>query len=483
MTIRRVITWLVGLSVLAGVIVAVAATTTPRAAANRGAGARRLTAGITATVSAYTPGTRSVSEQIRVSGVVGDATPLTITPQTTGPIASLSIAPGDHVTAGQVVATLGDTQGLAAKQAQAKAALAQAQATLDQADAPAAQPAQVAQAQSQVDAAQTALASAQAKLQADQDAASRPSTPATSAPALPGRRAAASQSPASKTSSPASIASASEQAQIETDRQAVDSAQRQLSSAQSYLASVQHPAALPSNQIDAAQSAVNADQAAVDAATTALDQLKVSAAVSGTVASVYAQLGGSVSPATPIAELAGSSEQVSATVPPAVAAQLSGHVGATASISLAVPNPPAAGHGTLAFVAPSANPQTQQTDITLDSTGSAAGLTPGSPVTATITVPLGRQTTIPAQAVSYVDGKAGVYVLADVLDPSALGVTLPATIPAGTLVATTRFTPVTVLAIVGADAAVRAALPKSATVVSTGQTSVNDGQRVAVLPS
>lgn len=475
MMIPRVISWLAGLAVLAGLIVAVVVSTAPAGTPTKGVQARKLVAGITATVSASPPATQSVSEQVQVSGLAGDATPLVITPQTTGPITSLSIAPGDHVTAGQVVATLGDTQGLAAKQAQAQAALAQAQAALDQASSPAAQPAQVAQAQSQLGAAQTALASAQAKLQADQDAASRSSTPASTGPIGPGR--------GTDTKTPAAQASASVQAQLQADQQAVDSAQRQLSSAQSYLSSVQHPAALPSDQVDAAQSAVSADQAAVTAATTALDQLKVTAPVGGTIASISAQVGGSVSPTTPIAQLAGSSEQVSATVPPTVAAQLTGHVGATASISLAVPNPPAATHGTLGFVAPSANPQTQQTDITLDITGSPGGLAPGAPVTAAITVPLGKQTTVPAQAVSYVDGDAGVYVLANVLDPSVLGITLPATIPAGTQVATTRFTPVTVLATVGADTAIRAALPKDATVVSTGQTSVSDGQRVAVLPS
>jgi HAE1 family hydrophobic/amphiphilic exporter-1 len=365
-----------------------------------------LAATITASVAASSPTIRTVTMPVDVAGVVGEDTPVTITLAIAGPITEIDIHAGQHVQAGQVVARLSDTQGLAAKQAQARAALAEAQSTLDTATSPPSQPQAVAQAQSQVDAAQTALASARAKQHADEAAARTPSV---------------------------------SQQQLDADAQAVAAAQRQLASAQRYLSSVQHPPAAPGSQVSAAQSAVDAAQSGLDAADAGVAQLTITAPYSGTVAVVNQRVGDYASPGTPLARMAGSATIVTANVPPMVAHQLTGHTGTDASIRLAIPDPPAPVTAHLSFVAPAADPQTQQTSVTL--TAAAGALTPGEPVTATIHVSLGRQVTVPSSAVSYVDGSAGVYALTGVLDPDRLGISLPPTIPAGARIGTATFTP------------------------------------------
>jgi multidrug efflux pump subunit AcrA (membrane-fusion protein) len=471
---RRAGAWSVGVLGLAAVVALIVVTTAP-ASPPRRSGLGRIASTVTASVGASSPAIRSLTVPIEVSGVVGEDTALTITPSIAGPVTAIDMHAGQHVQAGQVVARLSDTQGLVAKQAQAQAALAQAQSTLDTATAPPAQPQAVAQAQSQVDAAQTALQSAQARQQADEAAVK--AAQATPLPASPPRSQPAGRSPRSAGPAPSQPPS---QQQLAADAGAVSAAQRQLTTAQNYLSAVQHPAAASSSQVSAAQSAVDAAQSGVDAANAAVNGLTVTAPATGTIADVVAHVGDYASPTAPLARLAGSASVVTAHVPPMIAQQLAGHVGADSAIRLAVPEPSGEVKAHLSFVAPAADLQTQQTTITLSA--ESGTLTPGEPVTATISVALGRQTTVPGGAVSYVNGAAGVYVLTGVLDPALLGIKLPSTIPAGTRIATATFTHVSVLATVEGRSAIRGALPTGAQVVTTGQTSIGDGQRVAVLP-
>jgi multidrug efflux pump subunit AcrA (membrane-fusion protein) len=463
---RRVATWSIGTLVLAGVITLVVLTTVPPGGPGKSGGGK-LAGSITASVSAGAATTQSVTTRVVVAGTVGAPAPPNITPQVAGPIASIAIHPGEPVRAGQVVARLSDTQGLAAKQAQAQAALAQAQSALDTAASPQAQPQAVAQAQNQVDAAQTALRTAQQKQQADEAAAGRAASP-------PATRANRTPSAGPSTAPPS-------HQQLSADADAVAAAQRQLRSAQSYLSAVAHPSSAPSTQLSAAQSAVTAAQAAVDAATAAVAQLNVTAQVDGTIAEVSAQVGDPASPNTPIAVLAGNASIVSARVPPMVAHQLAGHIGADGSIRLAVPDPPPAIKAHLSFVAPAADAQTQQTDITLSA--DSGSLAPGEPVTATVNVALGRRVTVPSGAVSYVNGAPGVYALTGLFDPAALGLRLPAALPAGSQVGTATFTPVNIIATTGGRTAIEGGLPAKTRIVTTGQNSISTGQRVAVLPA
>jgi multidrug efflux pump subunit AcrA (membrane-fusion protein) len=461
---RRLAVWLVGAAGLAAAVALIVITTAPAGTSSRGGGGR-LAKSVSGSVAGSAPAAQSVTLPVDISGVVGDDTPVTITPQIPGPISELDIRAGQRVTAGQVVARMTDTQGLSAKQAQAKATLAQAQAALDTATAPPPQPQAVAQAQ--VDAAQSALRSAQATQQADEVAARA----ASQQPPAPSSR----RSPVGRASQPPS------QQQLAADTQAVTAAQRQLRSAQRALSASQHPPAASSNQVSAAQSAVSAAQSGVDAANAAMNQLTVTAPAGGTVAAVMQRVGDYATPGQPIAQLAGDADVITAQVPPMVARQLTGQIGAAASVRLAIPDPPPAVAAHLSFVAPAADLTTQQTTVTM--AAPAGTLIPGQPVTATIRVPLGRQTTVPSNAISYVNGVAGVYALTGVLDPSRLGINLPPSVPAGSLVATAAFTPVSVLATVGGRSAIRGALPTGAQVVTTGQTSLSSGQRVAVLPT
>jgi multidrug efflux pump subunit AcrA (membrane-fusion protein) len=470
---RRVVIWLVGAACLAAAVALIVVTTAP-AGTSTGGGGGRLAKTLSGSVAASSPTVQALTVPVEVSGVVGEDTAVTITPQIPGSISQLDIQAGQHVTAGQAVARLTDTQGLAAKQAQAKAALAQAQAALDTATAPPPEPQAVAQAQTQVDAARSALQSAQSTQQADAAAARAasqlPPTPSRSAPSS--RRSPVGPSTQQRSQPPS-------QQQLAADAQAVATARRQLQSAQRALSTAQHPPGASSTQVSAAQSAVNAAQSGVDAASAAMNQLTVTAPVGGTVAEVLQRAGDYATPGQPIAQLAGDAGVVTAQVPPMIALQLIGHIGATASVRLAVPAPPPAVTAHLGFVAPAADLMTQQTTVTLSVP--AGTLTPGQPVTATIRVPLGRQTTVPSNAISYVDGVAGVYALTGVLDPSRLGISPPAAVPAGSRIASATFTPVTVLATVGGRSAIRGALPTGAQIVTTGQTSISTGQRVAVL--
>lgn len=468
---RRVLVWIVGTACLGAAVALIVVTTTPAGTPGRTRGGRLATT-LTASVAASAPTVQAVTLPVDVAGVVGDNTPLTITAEIAGPISAIDIRAGQHVSAGQAVARLTDVQGLAAKQAQAQAALAQAQAALDEATAPAAAPQAVAQAQAQVDAAQSALQSAQAKQQADEAAAR---AAAQSPPTAPRPAPSSGRSPVGPATQPPS------QQQLSADALAVDAARRQLQSAQRALSTAQHPPAVSSGQVSAAQAAVGAAQSGVDAATAAINQLTVIAPAGGTVAEVSARVGDYATPGQPIAQLAGNASIVSAQVPPMIARQLTGHVGAAASIRLAIPDPPPAVAAHLNFVMPAADLQTQQTLITLSAP--AGTLTPGQPVTATIRVPLGRQRTVPSSAISYLDGAAGVYALTAVLDPTRLGINLPSSLPAGTRIATATFTPVTILATVGGRSAIRAALPTGTQIVTTGETLLSTGQRVAVLPA
>lgn len=434
--------------------------------------AGRLAATLTPTVAASAPTVQAVTLAVDVSGIVGDTTPITISPELPGPISELDISAGEQVSVGQVVARLTDTQGLAAKQAQAKAALAQAQAALDDVTTPPAQPQAVAQAQAGVDSAQSALQSARAKQQADEASARAVSQSPPSA---------SRSAPSSRRTLVGPASQAPSQQQLGADAQAVAAAQRHLKSAQRALSTAQHPPAASSNQVSAAQSAVSAAQSGLDAAGAAMSQLAVVAPASGKVAAVNERVGDYATPGQPIAQLAGSASIVTAQVPPMVAQRLTGRIGATASIRLAIPDPPPAVGGRVSFVSPAADLQTQQTQITL--TAPSGTFTPGQPVSATIRVPLGRQTTVPSGAISYVDGVAGVYALTAVLDPARLGISLPSSVPSGTRIATATFTAVIVLATVGSRSAIRAALPVGTQIVTTGATSLSSGQRVAVLPA
>ena len=427
-----------------------------QATAKAGGGLR---GSITATVGTSPVGDRSLTAPLALAGIVGGAnSAVPLTPQTAGTVTSLSISAGQKVAAGQAVAQLSDTQGLGAKQAAAQSQLAQAQAALAQAQNPQAQPASVAQAQAAVASAQTALDNAKDKQAADQAAASSPT--------------------ADKTS-PTTVSSL----QLSEDATAVTDAQQQLHAAQAELANAQNPPAASSSVITADRAAVNAAQDNLNAANQAVAQLTVTAPVAGTVAQILVPVGGYASPNNPIATFAGSTETVTAQASPLQVTTLDGKIGAHATVSVAVPDPTSQVAATLTAIAPSVDATTQQTQVTFATNGS---LQSNAPVTITVELTQPSGPTAPVDAIVNVGGQTGLYVLSGVLNPAALGVKLPANVPAGTEVGRATFTPITAGITEGATTQVLSGITAGQTIVTTGQsdlTALTGPQEVAILPT
>lgn len=409
--------------------------------------AKRLLASIAGTVAVSKVESAPMTSQLTLTGTVGSVEgPVSITPQATGTVLSLSVAPGQNVTAGQVVAQLSDIQGVRAKQSAAQAQLAQAQAALADAQSPSSQPATVAQAQDQVATAQAALTDAQAKQTADEKA------------------------------------SASTE-QLSEDAAAVTEAQSQLTAAQQALGAVENPAGASPGVIQADQAAVNAAQDNLTAANQAVAQLTVTSPVAGTVAQILVPVGGYASPTTPIATLAGDTETLTAQASPMATAVLAGKVGTAATAALAIPGSPSSVAATLSSIAPSADPTTQQTAVTFVA---GAALQSNAPVTITVDLPQPSTPTVPADAVVTEGAQQGIYVVTGILNPTALGAKLPASVPRGTELGTATFTPVTTGATVNGTTQITSGATSGETIVVTGQTSLSSGsgaQKVAILAS
>ncbi|MHB8295495.1 MAG: efflux RND transporter periplasmic adaptor subunit [Acidimicrobiales bacterium] len=119
--------------------------------------------GITA-VQAATARTGTASSVLTLSGTVAPTGTLDLSPSAAGKLASISVAVGQHVAAGQVVASMSSPVGQA-QLAQAQAAVTTAQAKLQAAEA-GPTPQAVAVSQAEVNKAQIALQGAQQQLQA-----------------------------------------------------------------------------------------------------------------------------------------------------------------------------------------------------------------------------------------------------------------------------------------------------------------------------
>ena len=260
------------------------ATTSPASSQAKTGSGKRL-AGITATVAAGTVKDRSLRTQLTLAGTVGSASGAAqIAPQTPGTVTSLKVSAGQHVSAGQVVAQLSDTQGLHAKQAAAQGQLAQAQAALDGAEHPQSQPSSVAQAKTQLAEAKSALAEAQhpqsqaasvaqakTQLAEAKDALAQAQHPQSSATSVAqaqeqvaSAQTAVDDAEQKQSDDEAAKASA---AQLSQDATTVSDAQSQLSAAQQALTTVENPP-------PASPQVITADETAVSAAQQALTSLE-----------------------------------------------------------------------------------------------------------------------------------------------------------------------------------------------------------------
>ena len=225
-------------------------------------------------------------------------------------------------------------------------------------------------------------------------------------------------------------------------------------------------------QVSATQAA-GAKQAAV--------QLTVTAPVAGTIGQILVPVGGYASPTNPIATLTGSTDTLTAQATPFQVSTLDGRIGAKSTASLAVPGATHGVKATLTSIAPIANATTQQTAVTFSTT---TALQFGAPVSITVELPQPRRPVVPADAVVDAAGKEGVYVATDIVSPTALGVKLPANVPAGTSLGRATFTPVTTGVTENGSTQVLSGLRAGQTVVTTGQsnlTGLSGAQRVAIL--
>jgi len=190
--------------------------------------------------------------------------------------------------------------------------------------------------------------------------------------------------------------------------------------------------------------------------------------------------GSSVSASTVVATVSGHGLEVRADAPPAEATQLTNKTGARATVRPAVPGSSTEIAARMSSLAPAAEAASGQTPVVLTFTADATALKPGDPVSADILLPTGKGVVVPADAVVYPDGNASVFVIDNQIDPQALGLQLPANLPPGIKIGRVTATPVQLGVRAGDDQQVTG-VDAGAVVVASGQSSLVDGARVAIL--
>lgn len=211
-----------------------------------------------------------------------------------------------------------------------------------------------------------------------------------------------------------------------------------------------------------------------------LTEQTVTAPFAGKITQLTVVEGSPVATGTVLATVSGDGLEARAAASPTQATQLTGHTGATATVRSAVPDGPTTS-ATVSAIAPTANATTQQTAVVLTLSDGPGQLKPGDPVVVDVGWPSGRGVVVPADAVIYADGKPAVFVVTDPIDPSKLGINLPANLPPGLLVGRVKLTPVELAGRNGDNQAVSSGVADGAVVVTRGQTNLIDGVRVAIL--
>ena len=211
--------------------------------------------------------------------------------------------------------------------------------------------------------------------------------------------------------------------------------------------------------------------------------MTLTAPFDGQVTQLNVVVGSTVTTGSTVAEVSGSGLEVHANAGPMQIQDIGGHLGASATVALAVPGTPGPLSARLAGVAPTANPTSQQTAVVLAFTSGTGAMQAGEPVTVTVEIPRGQGVVVPSDAVVYPDGTPAVYQVVNAIDPTKLGVSLPANLPAGLLVGVVKLTPVHLGVHSGDEQQVTQGIGAGALVVTQGQTNLVDGVRVAILNS
>jgi len=428
----------------------------------------------------------SISGKVHLTGTVQSADPRQVTPSASGKLATIPMVEGTKVKAGQVVATLSDTDGtLTLGVVNASSNLAKAQQALDSLEHPVADSGQLGQARASVASAQEALNDAQTK----RDKAESDYTKAkdkydrlnekTKASASASASAAASAATASPSSGSSARSSSdvsqndlsmaasdlsSAKSRRDAARDAVTSAEQQLHQAQRALDAYEHLDPGPASQISSARAQADAARQQLDIARRNLAALTVTAPVSGTVTSVPLLAGATVTPSSVLLVIDSGGFEAKASVEPSVAAALAAHLRTGVVVTGAgLPRMTA----TVRTVSPTTDTASDRTDVTFTlKPPKKAVVRPGSTVAVDVTLPAATGLVVPADAVIG-DGKDTVVYAVTTPDGDGMATAHRITVSLRTADATHAL-------VAGAG------LTAGSQVVTTGQTQLVDGTKVKV---
>jgi RND family efflux transporter MFP subunit len=351
----------------------------------------------------------SISGKVHLTGTVQSADPRQVTPAASGKLATMPVTEGSKVKAGQVVATLSDTDGaLTLTVVNATSNLAKARQELDRLEHPVADSGQLGQARASVDSAQEALDNARRKKDKAEsgyekakdkydhlnseakDAASHPSGSDTGSGS---DSSGVSQNDLSMAASNLSAA----KSRRDAARDEVTAAEQQLHQTERTLDAYQHLAPAPDSQTEPVRAQVDAARQQLDIARRNLAALTVTAPVAGTVTSVPLLVGATVTPSSVILRIDSGGFEAKAAVEPTVAAALASHPRTPVAVTGAgLPRLAA----TVRTVSPTTDAASDRTNVTFTlKPPTKAVVRPGATVAVDVTLPAATGLVVPADAV------------------------------------------------------------------------------------
>jgi HlyD family secretion protein len=456
----------------------------------------------------------SIKGQTHLTGTVESADPYQVMPTVGGKLVSLPISEGSKVKAGQVLATLLDSDGtLAGAAASAQSNLVKAKQELNTLEDPTADTLQVAQAKAAVKSAQEVLDNARrdldkaqkkydeakdkaneaedevdhekdkAKKAAKKASGGQAASPSGSASGSAGASANsgssgnAAEDPTSDLNEAMSDLTKAEAkrdaAKTNRDQRqdAVTKAEESLHSAERTLKTYHNIPAADDTKVSFARSQVKAAQTQFDIARRNLASLTVKAPATGTVTSVPQLVGSMVNATTVLAQIDTGGFEVTASTDAAVAAALHSHPSLPVSVTI---------NGTkvmakVKVVAPTTNSASDQTKVTFTLIPGKTVIRPGSTAGVDIDMPDAKGLVVPASAIVNDDKDTVLYVTklpeGTGADPASRETTVRrVTVSLGAADATH--------AVVFGEG-----LDAESLVVTTGQTQLNDGAKVQILPN
>ena len=344
--------------------------------------------------------TGEVTQTVTVTGTVNHVNRADVSFGTDGTVATLTVAPGATVTAGQELGTL-DTAALEAAVSRASAEVTAAEAALAENEA----------AQEEAAGASDELASRQQEVKAAQSTASRALSAAASAFEA---QAAACATPSSPECTTAVTTTRSAQ-------EAVQGAQAALQAAIDALAGTVPTQPESANAVADSQASVEEATARLVEAEQALSGATLVAPITGTVGAVTSSVGAAVAAGSPVVTVIGEgAAEVTATVPLAQLEKLA--VGQEATVTPVGTTASTPGTVTSLGTLPTESSETTAYPVTITVPSPPASMAAGSSATATVTVATAKEVlTVPTSAV-----RGGVVTVLSGGETSSVRVTVGA---------------------------------------------------------